>query len=63
MAEINDPLALATALTTKTRQLCLGLESGAADILALVTPTTAAKRLARCRWTSRPSVTNRGLRP
>ncbi len=37
----SDPLALATALTAKTRQLCLGLESGAADILELVTPTTA----------------------
>ena len=35
------PLALSTALTAKTRQLCLGLESGAADILELVTPTTA----------------------
>jgi hypothetical protein len=28
-------------LTAKTRQLCLSLESGAADILELVTPTTA----------------------
>ncbi|MDD5029191.1 MAG: DEAD/DEAH box helicase family protein [Rhodoferax sp.] len=37
----SDPLALSTALTAKTRQLCLGLESGAADILELVTPTTA----------------------
>lgn len=37
----HDPLALSTALTAKTRQLCLGLESGAADILDLVTPTTA----------------------
>ena len=35
------PLALSTALTAQTRQLCLGLESGAADILELVTPTTA----------------------
>ncbi|MCX7256426.1 MAG: DEAD/DEAH box helicase family protein [Polaromonas sp.] len=37
----NDQLALSTALTAKTRQLCIGLESGAADILDLVTPTTA----------------------
>ena len=37
----NDQLALCTGLTAKTQQLCLGLESGAADILELVTPTTA----------------------
>ena len=37
----EDQLALAAGLTTKTQQLCLGLESGAADILELVTPTTA----------------------
>ncbi len=37
----DNPLALSTALTAKTRQLCLGLGSGAADILELVTPTTA----------------------
>ncbi|PIT82956.1 DEAD/DEAH box helicase family protein [Limnohabitans sp. 15K] len=37
----DDQLALAEGLTTKTNQLCLGLESGAADILELVTPTTA----------------------
>ena len=37
----DDQLALATGLTAKTQQLCLGLESGAADILELVTPTTA----------------------
>jgi type III restriction enzyme len=36
-----DQLALSTGLTAKTNQLCLGLESGAADILELVTPTTA----------------------
>jgi len=36
-----DQLALSSGLTTKTNQLCLGLESGAADILDLVTPTTA----------------------
>src|SRR5574344_2152102 len=41
MSETQHPLALSTALTAKTRQLCLGLESGAADILELVTPTTA----------------------
>ncbi|MDO8264173.1 MAG: DEAD/DEAH box helicase family protein [Gallionella sp.] len=34
-------LALSIGLTAKTNQLCLGLESGAADILELVTPTTA----------------------
>ena len=37
----DDQLALSIGLTTKTQQLCLGLESGAADILELVTPTTA----------------------
>jgi type III restriction enzyme len=37
----DDQLALAAGLTAKTKQLCLGLESGAADILELVTPTTA----------------------
>jgi len=37
----QDQLALAAALTAKAQQLCLGLESGAADILELVTPTTA----------------------
>ena len=36
-----DPLALSTALTAKTNQLCIGLESGVADILERVTPTTA----------------------
>ena len=36
-----DQLALSTALTARTRQLCIGLESGVADILELVTPTTA----------------------
>ena len=34
-------LALSLALTTKTNQLCLGLESGTAEILELVTPTTS----------------------
>lgn len=37
----TDQLALSAGLTAKTQQLCLGLESGAADILELVTPTTA----------------------
>ncbi len=37
----HDPMALSTGLTARARQLCLGLESGAADILDLVTPTTA----------------------
>ena len=40
-AHHTDPLALSTALTAKTKQFCLGLEHGAADILELVTPTTA----------------------
>ena len=37
----EDPLALSTGLTAKAKQLCMGLESGAADILERVTPTTA----------------------
>ena len=37
----EEQLALSIGLTAKTQQLCLGLESGAADILELVTPTTA----------------------
>ena len=37
----SEQLALSAGLTAKTNQLCLGLESGAADILELVTPTTA----------------------
>ena len=41
MSEVNNQLALSSALTTKTNQLCLGLASGAAEILELVTPTTA----------------------
>ena len=39
--KVDDQLALAAGLTVKTNQLCLGLESGAADILERVTPTTA----------------------
>ena len=34
-------LHLAEQLTTKTQQLCIGLEDGDAEILELVTPTTA----------------------
>lgn len=37
----DEPLSLAAALTARTQQLCLGLESGAAELLELVTPTTA----------------------
>jgi len=37
----HDPLALAAGLTARARQLCNGLEAGTADILDLVTPTTA----------------------
>src|SRR5574337_407342 len=41
MAEKDTQLALCAGLTAKTHQLCLGLESGAADMLERVTPTTA----------------------
>ena len=37
----ENPLALSIALTARTNQLALGLEDGAADLLELVTPTTA----------------------
>ncbi|MBB3102178.1 DEAD/DEAH box helicase family protein [Azomonas macrocytogenes] len=37
----QDQLALAKALTVRSNQLCIGLEQGVADILELVTPTTA----------------------
>ena len=37
----KDQLALAKSLTQKTQTLCLGLESGAAELLEMVTPTTA----------------------
>ncbi len=37
----ESPLALSDALTTRTNALALGLEHGAADLLELVTPTTA----------------------
>jgi type III restriction enzyme len=36
-----DPMALATALTQRTNQLCIGLEHGVADLFELVTPVTA----------------------
>lgn len=52
-----DPLALSTALTAKTQQLCLGLEFGAADILDLVTPTTAELLLW---WFGEEQATTRG---
>ena len=38
----RDPLPLATALGARRKQLCLGLEHGEAEILELVTPTSAA---------------------
>lgn len=41
MAQPDNQLTLSTGLTAKTRQFCLGLESGAADSLERVTPTTA----------------------
>ena len=41
MTDAKHPLALSTALTTYTNALALGLEHGAADLLELVTPTTA----------------------
>ena len=37
----ESPLALSAALTTRTNALALGLEHGTADLLELVTPTTA----------------------
>ena len=41
MHKFSSSLPLAAALTARTHALCLGLESGAADILDAVTPTTA----------------------
>lgn len=41
MSEPASALPLAQALTRRADQLCLGLEDGDADILELVTPTTA----------------------
>ena len=37
----SDPLPLATALTKRTRDLCIGLEQGTATLYDLVTPMTA----------------------
>lgn len=37
----SNPLALSEALTRRVEALCLGLEDGSADVLDLVTPTTA----------------------
>ena len=37
----REQLQLSDALTVRTNALCLGLEDGVADILELVTPTTA----------------------
>lgn len=39
--EPEHPLALSAGLTARTNALCLGLESGAAELLEMVTPTTA----------------------
>jgi type III restriction enzyme len=41
MTAPGNQLALAVALTQRTKQLCLGLEHGDAEILELVTPITA----------------------
>ena len=41
MTPTDNPLALSAALTARTNTLALGLESGAADLLELVTPTKA----------------------
>ena len=41
MTSSGTQLALSAGLTAKTNQLCLGLESGVADILELVTFTSA----------------------
>lgn len=41
MPETSDQLVLSVGLTAKAKALCHGLESGAAEILDLVTPTTA----------------------
>ena len=38
---LHDPLALARGLTAITQALCAGLEAGSAEVLELVTPTTA----------------------
>ncbi|GAB2748154.1 hypothetical protein GCM10027019_29020 [Melaminivora jejuensis] len=53
----TDPLALAAALTSRTRQLALGLEHGAAELLELVTPVTAELLLW---WFGQDKVDERG---
>ena len=55
--ESVDQLSLAKALTKKTQSLCLGLEFGEAEILDLVTPTTAD--LLKW-WFSEDAVASRG---
>ena len=40
MRDSANPMALASALTQRTQQLCIGLEHGIADIYELVTPVT-----------------------
>lgn len=57
MNATDNPLALSAALTAKTQQLCLGLEHGAADLLELVTPTTAELLLW---WFGEEQTTTRG---
>ena len=57
MIQPENQLALCAALTAQTNPLCVGLESGAADILELVTPTTAELLLW---WFGEDMVTARG---
>lgn len=57
MKPADDQLVLSAALTAKTQQLCLGLEHGAADLLELVTPTTAELLLW---WFGEEQTTTRG---
>lgn len=54
----QEPLALAHALTIKTKQLCTGLETSDAEVLELVTPVTAD--LLRW-WFGEDMVLSRGL--
>ena len=57
MIQPENQLALCAALTAQTNPLCVGLESGAADILELVSPTTAELLLW---WFGEDMVTARG---
>lgn len=57
MSEQHNPLALSAGLTARTQQLCLGLEHGAADLLELVTSTTAELLLW---WFGEEQTTTRG---